>query len=46
MDKKQIHKIGKIVNKPVKFVKQNAGKIITGIGAIASVVALYNNKEK
>lgn len=47
MDKKQVHKIGKMINKPVKFVKKNAGKIFTGVSAIASVVALYKtNKEK
>ncbi|CQR26135.1 hypothetical protein BN1356_02479 [Streptococcus varani] len=29
MDKKQIHKIGKQINKPIKFIKKNAGMIAT-----------------
>ena len=28
MDKKQVHKIGKKLNKPIKFVKQNKGAIV------------------
>lgn len=46
MDKKQAHTIGKKINKPVKFVKKNAGVILSGVSTVASLVALYKNKTK
>lgn len=45
MDRKQIHKIGKVMNKPVKFIKKNSRKILTGISAAASLVALINGRK-
>lgn len=46
MDRNQVHKIGKIMNKPVKFVKENAGKMATVLTAVVSVVALIDGKKK
>ena len=31
MDKKQVHQIGKTLNKPVKFLKKNAAIIATAL---------------
>ena len=46
MDRKQIHKIGKSMNKPVKFVKNHAGKIMTVITTVVSVVAFIDGRKK
>ena len=46
MDKKQVHTIGKMINKPVKFVKRNAGKIFYGVSVIASLVTYHNTKKE
>ena len=45
MDRKQIHKIGRIMNKPVKFVKKNAG-IIVSVVVPAVVTAFLGSKNK
>ncbi|MCP9017913.1 hypothetical protein NML69_07950 [Streptococcus sp. CF8-6] len=45
MDRNQVHKIGKIMNKPVKFVKENAGEMATVLTAVVSVVALIDGKK-
>ena len=44
MDRKQIHKIGKSMNKPVKFVKNHAGKIMTVIATVVSVVTFIDGR--
>lgn len=46
MDRKQINKIGKSMNKPVKFVKNHAGKIMTVITTVVSVVAFIDGRKK
>lgn len=46
MDRKQIHKIGKSMNKSVKFVKNHAGKIMTVITTVVSVVAFIDGRKK
>jgi len=38
MDKKQVHKIGKKINKPIKFVKQNKGTIASVVSAVATII--------
>lgn len=38
MDKKQVHKIGKKINKPIKFVKQNMGTIASVVSAVATII--------
>lgn len=45
MDRKQIHKIGKSVNTPVKFLKNNAGKIMTVIATVVSVVTFIDGRK-
>lgn len=45
MDRKQIHKIGKSMNKPVKFVKNHAGKIMTVIATVVSVVTFIDGRK-
>lgn len=45
MDRKQIHKIGKSMNKPVKFVKNHAGTIISVV-VPAVVTAFLGSKNK
>ena len=46
MDRNQVHKIGKIINKPVKFVKENAGKTATVLAAVVSVVEFIDGRKK
>lgn len=46
MDRNQVHKIGKIINKPVKFVKENARKTATVLAAVVSVVAFIDGRKK
>ena len=49
MDKKQIHQIGKTLNKPVKIVKENIGLIATvilSVGATAIVNHFSGKNEK
>ncbi|CYU84394.1 TPA: hypothetical protein TZY74_000949 [Streptococcus suis] len=46
MDKNQVHKIGKIINKPIKFIKNNSGKIVTGLGTVAYLSTLVKNNQK
>lgn len=46
MDKKQIHKFGKAINKPIKFVKKNIIPIVTVGGSVASTIAIIKNNNK
>ncbi|HFR3767119.1 TPA: hypothetical protein ACHVGS_001753 [Streptococcus suis] len=47
MDKNQVHKIGKIINKPVKFVKKNMGIISTAVIVYGGpMLAKYLNERK
>lgn len=49
MDKKQIHQIGKTLNKPVKIVKKNIGLIVTvilSVGGTAIVNHFSGKNEK
>lgn len=46
MDRKQIHKIGKNLNKPVTFVKKNTGNVLTGVSVVVSLIALFKDNKK
>lgn len=47
MEKNKVHKIGKMINKPVKFVKKNMGIISTVVGVYgAQMVAGYLKERK
>lgn len=48
MDKKKVHKIGKTINKPIKFVKNNIGVILTVGGSIggSAIFSKITNKNK
>ncbi|MGT2949571.1 hypothetical protein [Streptococcus devriesei] len=46
MDKKQVHKIGKMINKPVKFVKKNAGWIVTAVVSVGGTAIVNALTEK
>ena len=46
MDRKQIHKIGKNLNKPVTFVKKNTRNVLIGVSGVASLIALFINNKK
>ena len=46
MDKKQVHKIGKKINKPIKFVKQNKGTIASVVSAVAAIITAVNTGKK
>ena len=45
MDRKQIHKIGKNLNKPVTFVKKNTRNVLIGVSGVASFALFKNNKK-
>lgn len=40
MDKKQIHKIGKNMNKPIKVIKNHAGVIVSVVVPLVATVVL------
>lgn len=46
MDKKQVHKIGKKINKPIKFVKQNKGAIASVVSVVASIITVVKTGKK
>lgn len=46
MDKKQVHKIGKKLNKPIKFVKQNMMTILSVAGLVTTIIALNPDKKE
>ena len=46
MDKKQVHKMGKKINKPIKFVKQNREIFLSIAPLIASLIAKSNTNKK
>ncbi|HEM6089557.1 TPA: hypothetical protein ACGO9G_000967 [Streptococcus suis] len=46
MDKNQVHKIGKNLNKPVKFVKKHIGTISTAVVVFGGPMLKSYLKEK
>ena len=46
MDRKQIHKIGKNLNKPVTFVKKNTRNVLIGVSGVASLDCLKTTKNR
>lgn len=46
MDKNQVHKVGKMLNKPVKFVKKNMGIISTAVIAYGGPMLAKYLKER
>ncbi|HEM2809365.1 TPA: hypothetical protein U2C13_001612 [Streptococcus suis] len=46
MDKNQVHKIGKNLNKPVKFVKKHIGTISTAVVVFGGPMLTSYLKEK
>lgn len=46
MDKKQVHKIGKKINKPIKFVKQNTRTILSVVGLVATIIIAEKTGKK
>lgn len=46
MDKKQVHKIGKKLNKPIKFVKQNKGAIASVVSVVATIIIAEKTGKK
>lgn len=46
MDKKQVHKIGKKLNKPIKFVKQNMMTILSVASLVTTIIALNPDKKE
>ncbi|MCO4521054.1 hypothetical protein Si102_00210 [Streptococcus infantarius subsp. infantarius] len=46
MDKKQVHKIGKKINKPIKFVKQNKGTIAYVVSVVATIITAVKTGKK
>ncbi|HFI0148887.1 TPA: hypothetical protein ACGO16_001549 [Streptococcus suis] len=46
MDKNQVHKIGKNLNKPVKFVKKHIGTISTAVVVLGGPMLTNYLKEK
>ena len=46
MDKKQIHKIGKNMNKPIKVIKNHAGVIVSVVVPLVATVVLGKKSKK
>ncbi|MFS9171442.1 hypothetical protein QM857_05020 [Streptococcus infantis] len=46
MDKKQIHKIGKNMNKPIKVIKNHAGVIVSVVVPLVATVVLGKQSKK
>lgn len=46
MDKKQVHKIGKKINKPIKFVKQNKRAIAFVVNVVVTIIIAEKNGKK